>query len=254
MAKLIVKTIWILLAGCALGQQHEANDDLMPGAPAPGEDLRGNLTAHNILHEKMMAMAKYTSTALTFELPDNERTCFYERYPGSKGYVFKYKVIRGGNLDVDVFLASPNGKILYKETKMKTGSFAFTTSRGDFKVCFSNEFSTISHKTVYFELRPEDMDTLAFEAGKMIPSVNTQVEASLESLHRYSTLTVEFQKAYRLNEAKGRHMADVLNTRVQMWSVIEASIIMATGVGQVLLLKTFFTEKRKLPSNKGPTA
>ena len=62
-------------------------------------------------------------------------------------------MITGGQYDVDMELVAPNGQILYKDVKKQYDSFTWTADHtGVFKFCFSNEFSTFSHKVVYFDL------------------------------------------------------------------------------------------------------
>lgn len=68
--------------------------------------------------------------------------------------VFCFEVITGGHYDVDCRLEDPDGIVLYKEMKKQYDSFTFTASRnGTYKFCFSNEFSTFTHKTVYFDFQ-----------------------------------------------------------------------------------------------------
>ena len=60
----------------------------------------------------------------------------------------------GGNYDVDMALTAPNGQQLYKDTKKQYDSFTWTTDKkGEYKFCFSNEFSTFTHKVVYFDFQ-----------------------------------------------------------------------------------------------------
>ncbi len=78
----------------------------------------------------------HESHALTFELPDKEQACFHQKFEGSTRYVFSYEVIRGGNLDVDASVESPNGMMLHEETKTNKGVFEFETSYGVYTFCF----------------------------------------------------------------------------------------------------------------------
>ena len=50
-----------------------------------------------------------SSAGLTFELPDNEKMCFQEDFEGSRPYLLEFRVIEGGNYDVDVSLESAGG-------------------------------------------------------------------------------------------------------------------------------------------------
>ncbi|KAI0207972.1 Transmembrane emp24 domain-containing protein 7, partial [Lamellibrachia satsuma] len=181
--------------------------------------------------------------ALTFELPDKEQACFHQKFEGSTKYVFSYEVIRGGNLDVDVTVVSPNGLMLHDQNKIKKGVFEFETSYGVYTFCFSNLFSSFTHKVIYFELRPEVHRNLAYEAGRKLPHANTYVEESLESVHIAMSQVTEYQTEYRLREFIGRYVAENVNDRVTWWSAAQALIILVVVCGQVVILKLFFTER-----------
>ncbi|XP_062567358.1 transmembrane emp24 domain-containing protein 3-like [Saccostrea cucullata] len=187
-----------------------------------------------------------SSASLIFELPDKENYCFSEDFDGvtvGKRFKFQYKVIRGGNNDVDAKVISPNGLVLFRESKNHEGEFVFDASRGEFRFCFGNEFSTFTHKIVYFELINMEISNLAVEAGDKIPTVKTSAEASCDVIHERMSSVVNYQREYRLKEAMGRHVAENINKGVSWWSVGQTFFILLAGVGQVLLLKTFFSEK-----------
>ena len=58
-------------------------------------------------------------------------------------------------------LTAPNGKVLYKDVKKQYDSFTWTADmEGIIKFCFSNEFSTFTHKVVYFDLQVGDEDPI----------------------------------------------------------------------------------------------
>lgn len=70
---------------------------------------------------------------------------------------FDSQVVTGGHYDVDCRLEDPDGTTLYKEMKKQYDSFTFTAAKnGTYKFCFSNEFSTFTHKTVYFDFQVGD--------------------------------------------------------------------------------------------------
>lgn len=76
------------------------------------------------------------------------------------------QVISGGNYDVDCFVTDPHNNVLYNERKKQYDSFSHTTTKkGVYKVCFSNEFSTFTHKIVYLDFRHGDetplLDTMS---------------------------------------------------------------------------------------------
>ena len=60
----------------------------------------------------------------------------------------------GGQYDVDVILIDPRKKVLYQQVKKQYDSFTFTAEMtGEYQACFSNEFSTFSHKLVYIDFQ-----------------------------------------------------------------------------------------------------
>lgn len=64
------------------------------------------------------------------------------------------KVITGGRLDVNVAVAAPGGELIYMEylARQDTYDLPVDTS-GIYKFCFSNKFSWITEKLVYFGLK-----------------------------------------------------------------------------------------------------
>lgn len=68
-------------------------------------------------------------------------------------YIF-LKVVTGGQYDVDVSLSDPRNNVIYQQVKAQFDTHTFTAKEhGIYKVCFSNEFSTFSHKLVYMDFQ-----------------------------------------------------------------------------------------------------
>jgi hypothetical protein len=71
------------------------------------------------------------------------------------------QVVTGGQYDVDVSLEAPNKEIIYRQTKTQFDSYNFVPKmKGIYVVCFSNEFSTFSHKLVYMDFQVGDEQPL----------------------------------------------------------------------------------------------
>ncbi|XP_078593072.1 transmembrane emp24 domain-containing protein 7-like [Branchiostoma floridae x Branchiostoma japonicum] len=189
----------------------------------------------------MMSSAR--GATLTFELADREEMCFSENITKPIKHNVEYKVVRGGNLDVDMKVLSPNGKMMYMGQKKKWDKFRIETSRGQFNFCFSNEFSTISHKIIYFHLSPDYPETLSAKIGVKHQAVPTLTEVLCENINRKIESVVNLQRDYRLKEAIGRGNAEQLGVGVLWWSIFQTGIILVTGMGQVVILKTFFTDR-----------
>ena len=67
----------------------------------------------------------------------------------------------GGHYDVDALIMDPNKNVIYKEVKKQYDSHTWKASTtGEYRVCFSNEFSTFSHKLVYMDFQVGDEEPL----------------------------------------------------------------------------------------------
>lgn len=81
---------------------------------------------------------------------------------------------------MDCFITDPQGNVLYNEKKKQYDNFSHTTAmKGVYKVCFSNEFSTFTHKTVYLEFRHGDEQPLL----QSMTSVTALTQVSLRTLN-----------------------------------------------------------------------
>ncbi|XP_071436826.1 transmembrane emp24 domain-containing protein 7 [Pithys albifrons albifrons] len=197
-----------------------------------------------------LAACAARASEITFELPDNAKQCFYEEITQGTKCTLEFQVITGGHYDVDCRLEDPEGVVLYKEMKKQYDSFTFTASRnGTYKFCFSNEFSTFTHKTVYFDFQVGE-DPPLFPSENRVTAL-TQMESACVSIHEALKSVIDYQTHFRLREAQGRSRAEDLNTRVAYWSIGEAIILLVVSIGQVFLLKSFFSDKRTTTTRVG---
>ncbi|XP_046544059.1 transmembrane emp24 domain-containing protein 7-like isoform X2 [Haliotis rubra] len=184
-------------------------------------------------------------TELTFELPDNERQCFFEKIDKGVKSTLEFQVITGGQYDVDMELTAPNGQILYKDVKKQYDSFTWTPDLGGiYKFCFSNEFSTFSHKVVYFDLEVGEEKPIVEDANAHATAM-TLMESSAVNIHEDLKTIDDYQTHFRLPESQGRAFAEDLNERVMFWSIGESVVVVIIGIGQILVLRSFFTDKHR---------
>lgn len=90
---------------------------------------------------------------------------------------------------------------------------------------------------------------ISFEEETEIHDLKFQMESSAQDIHKALNTIYDFQTHYRLREAQGRKRAEDLNERVLWWSVMETIAVLVIAVGQVFVLKNFFTEKKPVLSN-----
>ena len=185
------------------------------------------------------------SIEMTFTLQEHEVQCFHEIIPKDKKFSLEYQVISGGHFDIDCNMMSPNSKTLYKEQRKQYDTFHHkTVEAGEYTFCFSNEFSTFAHKTVYFDLDLGDESTdigAEDESGEGAHATAlTQLESSAYTIHESLRLVVDYQNHHRLKERIGREIAEYLCERVQNWSVGQTVLIVIVAFGQVYMLRKLF--------------
>ena len=62
---------------------------------------------------------------------------------------------------MDVALMDPRKNVIYKQVKKQYDSHTFKAEMtGEYKACFSNEFSTFSHKLVYIDFQVGEEEPL----------------------------------------------------------------------------------------------
>jgi len=191
----------------------------------------------------LQCIINVSSVELTFELPENSKECFYQFIDKNVSSTLEFQVVTGGQYDVDVSLEAPNEEVIYRQVKTQFDSYPFTSAMsGVYKACFSNEFSTISHKLVYMDFQVGDEVPLP-GIGEHV-TVMTRMETSAQEIHKYLSSILNSQTHHRLREAQGRKRAEDLNKHVLWWSVVETITIILASIGQVYILKEFFTDRK----------
>lgn len=78
-----------------------------------------------------------------------------------------------------------------------------------------------------------------------------QIESACVSIHEALKSVIDYQTHFRLREAQGRSRAEDLNTRVAFWSIGEAIILLVVSISQVVLLRSFFSDKKTTTTRVG---
>ena len=72
-------------------------------------------------------------------------------------FLFNLKVVVGGNYDIDAEIIAPSNNAAYKEQRKQYDQTTLEAQEtGLYRFCFSNEFSTFTHKVIYFDLQGID--------------------------------------------------------------------------------------------------
>lgn len=183
---------------------------------------------------------------LTFELPDNAKQCFYEEIKEHTKTTVEFQVIIGGNYDVDLVITGPGNVELYKQQQKQFDTVQFTSqSSGVYSACFSNEFSTFSHKLVYMNFQVGEEQPLPGQHAEK-QSAMTKMEDSITQIHKNLNTVGDYQTHYRLRENHGRKIAEDLNSRVMWYSAIESFAICSIFLTYVMVMKGFFSDKKTI--------
>jgi len=73
--------------------------------------------------------------------------------------------------------------------------------------------------------------------------VMSQMEMSVSIVHENLKTVVDYQTHHRLREAQGETFAEGLNSWVLQWSLGQTVMILLVGIGQVVILRSFFTDR-----------
>lgn len=178
---------------------------------------------------------------LTFELKQNKEECFYQFLNNKQTSVIEFQVVTGGQMDVDVTLYSPEESVIFKELRSSYAQHDFTAnSDGNYKLCFGNKMSRITHKIVYFDwVMTDDIDPLW--EGETRPE--TSLDRSIELIHQNFNKDRDFQTHHRLREASSRRFAENLFTKVHFWGFIQTLLMVFVSIGHVIILRSFFSDK-----------
>ncbi|KAI0986890.1 hypothetical protein GJ496_008224 [Pomphorhynchus laevis] len=187
----------------------------------------------------MIIIPSFDMTELTFHLSAHKEQCFYEYVNQNVPIFLEFQVVNGGNNDVDVILYSPSEKQLYSAKSKHYDQWKGPASEiGIYKFCFSNRFSSLADKRVYFDFMAGDE-----EAGRIPTEHNgplTFVETSVHSIHKNLDIFIDYFTHKRINDAGDRIVIKSLLKKIRTWSVLQFCVILSVGFGQVALLRSFF--------------
>merc|ERR1712048_495410 len=229
---------------------------------------------------------------LTFELPDGQNFCLHEQINLGNQIKFKYQVLQGGNLDIDFYLITPKEKtqdsndydddilekidsskiVIYSKKRLSAFANQITADQtGEYSFCFSNKFSSFTHKIVYimidtnFNDSPDDSNAMAFfddlseeekkewensplfDKGKIDNLKDVAFQKTEDTLAKFHTLIdqlEELQTDFRNKHFSHYKFSQTLSEKVNHWGLFQFLTMLAIVILQVLTIRSFFIEKR----------
>ncbi|KAJ1025508.1 hypothetical protein NDA13_004317 [Ustilago tritici] len=185
----------------------------------------------------ILTLSTTPAEAHMIELLPHSKECFFEDLHHGDQMTLTYQVGGGGHLDIDVVLYDPKSRPLFKQDHKDTGTYSFTAQDdGRYTYCFSNEFSSISDKTVSFNVHgiiyvPDE--------GDMLP-----IEKEIRDLAAGLQAVKDEQEYLVIRERVHRNTAESTNTRVKWWSIIQGFILVAVCSCQIYFVKRQFEVRR----------
>jgi len=201
----------------------------------------------------ILSVTKFCSSYF-INIDAHEEECFFEKPPKASKLGLAFEVVEGGFLDIDINIYAPDGESLHSGERESNGRYTFQAAQdGVYKYCFSNKMSTMTPKVVMFTM--EVGDSAAGDAPKKSAaegeekqeeseSSDTKLEKMIQELSSSLTGVKHEQDYMEVRERVHRSINDNTNSRVVMWSVFEAVVLISMTVGQVYYLKQFFEVRR----------
>lgn len=168
--------------------------------------------------------------------------CFFEKVEDGTKMSLHFETAEGGFLDIDVRIVGPDGKVIHSGERETSGRYTFAAhTPGVYTYCFSNKMSTMTPKVVAFNM-------LIGEQAKQEASKDGESTTKLEDMIRElsgALSGVKNEQEYmQVRDRIHRSISESTNSRVVLWSVFEALILVAMTAGQVYYLKRFFEVRR----------
>ncbi|KAI5634057.1 emp24/gp25L/p24 family/GOLD domain-containing protein [Phthorimaea operculella] len=184
-----------------------------------------------------------TANSYSITVDAHDEQCFFENVEADTKMGLTFEIAEGGFLDIDVTITGPDGAEIYKGERESSGMYTFSApTSGRYTYCFSNKMSTMTPKVVMFNLEVGDSPHKA--QGDKEEVDHNKLEDMIKELA--TTLkTVKHEQEYmQVRDRIHRSINESTNSRVVLWSIFEATVLLVMTVGQVYYLRRFFEVQR----------
>lgn len=210
----------------------------------------------SLLSDRLVVLAAFSQSLdsdFTFTLPAGRKECFYQAMKKDASLEIEYQVLDGAGLDVDFYISSPSGQLLFSDYRKSDGVHTIETEDGDYMFCFDNTFSSVSEKLIFFELILDNMDTEDPDDWKeyvhgsdMLDMKMEDIMDTINNVKARLGKSVQIQTVLRAFEARDRNLQESNFERVNFWSVVNLVVMVLVSAVQVYLVRSLFEDKRKI--------
>uniref|UniRef100_A0A914GWX1 GOLD domain-containing protein n=1 Tax=Globodera rostochiensis TaxID=31243 RepID=A0A914GWX1_GLORO len=163
----------------------------------------------------------------------NEEQCFFDRVTSGTKMGLMFEVAEGGFLDIDVKIVGPDNREIYKGERESSGKYTFASHMdGIYTYCFSNKMSTMTPKAV------------ANQGNEKTDADSHKLEEMIRELSAMLTAVKHEQEYMQVRDRVHRSINENTNSRVVVWAVFEAVLLVCMTIGQIYYLKRFFEVRR----------
>eukprot|EP01108_Squamamoeba_japonica_P004882 TRINITY_DN383_c0_g1_i2.p2 TRINITY_DN383_c0_g1~~TRINITY_DN383_c0_g1_i2.p2 ORF type:complete len:205 (+),score=61.46 TRINITY_DN383_c0_g1_i2:128-742(+) len=189
-----------------------------------------------------------SSRALLINVEASSEHCFYEDLKVRDALTVEFQVKKGGFLDVDLRVEDPSGGVLHEQARQSDGRVTLAAqSAGLFKICFGNKFSSLTTKTLDFDIhtssRPQQpMTELEAARAEDVTGIENSIFQLGEGLEG-----VESAVRYTRGRMTIHHNTNrSTHQRVAYWNSVEAVVVVLSAIFQVWWLRRFFETRRAI--------
>eukprot|EP00047_Mylnosiga_fluctuans_P005882 m.243356 g.243356 ORF g.243356 m.243356 type:complete len:206 (+) comp14220_c0_seq1:36-653(+) len=198
-----------------------------------------------VLAMAALAAAK-RETIFTFRLQAGEDICLSEEATKGGHVAIEFQVLAGGSLDIDFLARGPDGIPLVNMPRVSDHLFEIPhPAPGIYQFCFSNSFSLMSHKDVFFMCLSEDANEIEVDFTFKGDELGNMTGTLLNVHHHLEEIAL-YQDHLRVTEARHRHLAEKNNSEVQLWSLVQCLCMLLIAALQVLAVRRFFRNTTKV--------
>lgn len=204
-------------------------------------------------------------TELTVTLRAGGVECFHQPAKGGQVLEVEYQVLDAnfGNMEmrqgmeINFILKSPTGQELINDHSRTEAIHRHEVKEpGDHTLCFDNSMSTLSTKTVYFEVyvdRAGSQEDDEWEAGEIPYSPElvyndtyADIKATIKKVHENLNQVKHYQDTKRAHEARDRNVQEHNFIRVNQFSMLFIIVMLSVGAVQVVMVRSLFEERSRL--------
>jgi len=176
------------------------------------------------------------------EVGANSEECFFDKVKAGTKLGLTFEVAEGGFLDIDVRIMGPDAKPIHQGERETNGKYTFSAETdGVYRYCFSNKMSSVTPKVVMFSMDITEAHAVNAEGGDVD---HNKLEEMIQELGVTLTGVKHEQEYMEVRDRIHSSINESSNSRVVLWSVFEAIVLLSMSIGQIYYLKRFFEVRR----------